>query len=191
MQIQDFTPAKPYVRVYRDSVVPHNYIFAAHGIWRPATDGMTRVKYTYHWYTQPNTALSYAEFVARLPAIGIADPVDTFGPGSGHVANTLFLGMEPDLFMANEVAFLRQTRIGNPDDLGMISFFQNPHVRGFNLILLDTQLLPALQYPLNRPVKMIVCRSLRMNHVVPRQHVLLPEHPRLVSPFDSITNGML
>lgn len=197
MPVRDLPePDKAYLRlIWKNNLV--NMVFSSHGIWRPAKEGMTRVNYTYHWYTEPNTVLSGAAYQNKLNTMGAAPPVDTFGPGSGDVANMLLLPLEAALFRWTNEVFAEQKIYGaNPTELSLLTFFQNNvGVPGMTLKMLDTQLLPALRYPLANPVHMVVCRSLHMNHVVPvvAQNVVVmrPLEDLPTTPFSSITNDML
>lgn len=193
MPVQDLpNPDAAYLRMIWKKALG-SLVFSSHGIWRPSKEGMTRVNYTYHWYTQPNTVLTGTEYKNKLTTMGAASPVDSFGPGSGEVANMLLLPLEAGLFKWTNEVFADQKIYGeNPKDLALLTFFQNKvGVNAMSLKLLDTQLLPAIKYPKDRPVHMVVCRSLGMNHVVPvvtHNVVVWDEWP---NPFDSITNDML
>lgn len=193
MPVKDLpTPEKAYLRLIWKNTL-ENLVFSSHGIWRPGKEGMTRVNYTYHWYTQPNTVLSGSAYKSQLASMGAAAPVDSFGPGSGEVANMLLVPLEAGLFKWTNETFADEKIHGeNPTNLSLLTFFKNTvGVQAMTLKMLDSQLLPWLKYPLGRPVHMVVCRSLEMNHVVPVVTHNVVVMASLPSPFDSITNDML
>lgn len=190
MAFRDIPSADPYIRLfYQGSIV--TYLFSSHGIWSPSRDGMTRLKYTYHWYTQPTAVLTGTQYLQMFAKIATADPVDTSGPGSGEVQNTLLVPLEQGLFGFTARSFLAATKDSNPKGLALLAFHGSKAVPGMRLNQLDAQLLPALNYPLDRAVQMVVCRSLEMNHIVPEvtdQVVVLAPG---MTPFNSITDDML
>lgn len=192
MAFQDIgTPA--YCRFFYNGP-SRSFIFSAHGIWVPAQHGMTRVDYTYHWYTQPLEPLSHSQYLSVLGKVGIsAEPVDQFGPGSGSVANMLFVPLEPQLFTATARPFSEKISSSNPLGLSLLAFHGSSAVPCMSLHLLDKQLLPALKLPKDQPVHMIVCRSLHMKQVntVVRDQVVVIDRTPWPNPFDSVTNDML
>ncbi|MGO4835700.1 hypothetical protein AB4144_26000 [Rhizobiaceae sp. 2RAB30] len=123
--------------------------------------------------------------------MGTAEPIDTFGPGSGQVANMLLIPLEQSLFAFTAKTFREAVKPTNPRGLALLAFHGNKAVPGMRLNLLDTQLLPALQYPLSRPVHMVVCRSLDMKHVEPTVTNNIRVIGEPITPFNSITDEML
>jgi hypothetical protein len=98
--------------------------------------------------------------------------------------------LDPTLFTFTVQAFHPVTNGPNPNGLALLAFMGNATVKGMRLNQLDTQLLPYLQYATNRPVHMVVCRSLALRHVVPaipNRFVVVPA----MTPFNSITDDML
>ncbi|WP_346839959.1 hypothetical protein [Microbulbifer sp. SAOS-129_SWC] len=190
MAFIDIPDVNPYCRFFSNGPTKQ-LIFSSHGIWSPKSDGMTRVNYTYHWYSQPTEPLYHSEYLNKLPSMGHAEPIDTLGPGSGSVANTLFVPLDQQLFMLTARAFQNQVRTTNPLGLSLLAFHGSNTVRAMNLHLLDKQLLPALKYPVNRPVHMIVCRSLQMKAVTPVVRKNVTVIGPALTPFNSITNDML
>jgi hypothetical protein len=190
MPFSDIPPKNPYLRLFTQGPNTRSIIFSSHGIWRPAKEGMTTLKYTYYWYAQPTASLSYQEYRAKVQQMGTAPPVDTFGPGSGQVANMLLLPLEQSLFGPTVQGFNEKVGPSNPQGLALLAFHGNKDVTAMTLSMLDTQLLPALRYPVTTPVHMVVCRSLAMKNVTPvvknNVAVIWP-----LTPFNSITDDML
>ncbi|MGH7050577.1 MAG: hypothetical protein ACREE5_08025 [Acetobacteraceae bacterium] len=159
---------------------------------------MTQVRYTYHWYTQPTAVLTGTQYLKMLGETSTvlgetstAEPVDISSPGSGLIQNTLLVPLEQRLLTFTVKSFQDSIKKGNPAELALLAFHGSKAVPGMRLNLLDSQLLPALNYPTDRPVRMVVCRSLDMNHVAPQvtnQVVVLAPG---MTPFNSITNDML
>lgn len=190
MPFVDIPAQDPYLRLFTQGPVK-SIVFSSHGIWSPAKDGMTRLQYTYHWYTRPTEVLTGEEYVAKVGKMGIVDPVDISGPGSGQVPNTTLFPLEQDLFAFTARTFQGAVKESNPNGLGLLAFHGNKAVPGMRLNQLDSQLLPALRYPLSKPVHMVVCRSLEMNHVVPNVTNQVVVIRQAMTPFNSITDDML
>ncbi|MCP3943122.1 MAG: hypothetical protein GY710_16765 [Desulfobacteraceae bacterium] len=142
-------------------------VFSSHGIWRPAQDGMIKkLNYTYHWYTQPNTELKGSSYKKQLKTMGTDQPVDSFGPRSGQVANMLLTPLDPEETNYTANVFVKQHILGNnPNGLGLLMYVQNNTTPCFTLEQLDTVLLPSIPYPINLNVHMVVCRSFYLKHV--------------------------
>jgi hypothetical protein len=204
MLFQDFPPGAPYLRLfYPDNKVISQMVFSSHGIWDPAKYGMTRLRYTYYWYTQPSVVLKGEEYARKVLEMGSASPVDIFGPGSGEVANMALFPLEQSIFAFTVKRFREAYATTNPKGMGLMAFHGNKDVPGMKLSTLDSQLLPHFKYPVETPVHMVVCRSLNMNHVTttvsnevkviaPSDGELKPvPSPATMNPFDSITEDML
>jgi hypothetical protein len=154
----------PFVREYfKDgdrSVGP--IMFCAHGAWRPHIDGMVKVQYTYYWYTQPNTTLSFEKYKDMVGKIHTKEPVDSIGPGSGAVSNYAFFRLEQPLLGWTIDEFVKEKIEGtNIMSLRLLIFTGSVSLKAFSLKLLDQQLLPWLRIPQSKPVRMIVCRALQ------------------------------
>lgn len=154
---------------------------------------MISVKYTYYWYVQPNVPLTGQEYANWVGKMGTVSPVDIIGPSSGMVANTALYPLEQKTFGFTVQKFRETYDKVNPGGMSLIAFHGNKSVGMLTLSLLDTQLLPMFVYPVDRPVHMVVCRSLHMenNNVRPRvsNHVVVLRKPETT--FSSITNDML
>jgi hypothetical protein len=161
MAFKDIPPENPFVRLFYKALPVGGMIWSSHGIWRPAREGMTQVRYTYYFYAQPNTPMSFAEYKTRLSNIHDAEPTDTFNAGSGRVANYLLTPLAHESFYWTARTFVAE-RIANenPGNLGLLAFMGGLGAKVMSLQLLDQQLLPSLHWPLALPIRMIVCRSL-------------------------------
>jgi hypothetical protein len=160
MAFKDIPPENPYVRLFYKTMPLGGMIWSSHGIWRPAKEGMTRIQYTYHFYTPPNTPLSFLAYKAQLNDIQDAEPKDHFIGGS-EVANYLLIPLDAELFYWTSKTFVAERiAAGNPGNLGLLAFMGSGGIKAMSLKLLDQQLLPFLGYPIAYPVRMIVCRSL-------------------------------
>jgi hypothetical protein len=190
MPFRDIPPNDPYLRQFYQGN-PGRIVFSAHGIWNPAKDGMTRVNYTYYWYTQPTAVLTGSQYVAKLREMGSAMPVDTFGPGSGQVANMLLVPLEQTIFAFTASAFRDAVSVANSKELTLLAFHGNKTVGAMRLDMLDKQLLPAFRYPVTEPVHMVVCRSLEQRHVDPAVTNDVVVLTQAMTPFNSITDKML
>jgi len=51
--------------------------------------------------------------------------------------------------------------------MALMAFHGSKDLPGMKLSLLDSQLLPLFKYPVEKPVHMVVCRSLNLNQVIP------------------------
>jgi hypothetical protein len=152
-----------FLRLYFKSGDTGPFLWSSHGIWMPHLAGMVRLRYTYHWYTQPNTTLSFEKYQSIISHIHDKEPTDILGPSSGEVSNYHLIRLEEPLFGWTSKTFVKE-RIekSNPDGLRLLLFMGTPALKAMSLKQLDQQLLPALKYPVAFPVRMIVCRSLQM-----------------------------
>lgn len=161
-----FTDIGDYARFFTNGPV-NALIFASHGIWSPKHHGMTRVGYSYNWYSKPSEPLMGEAYKRALPTMGVAEPVDRLGPGSGQVQNVLMLPLEQSLFAFTIRTIAEKIRSANPLGLAMFAFHGSSTVKALDLKLIDTQLLPALRMPKEKPLHMVVCRSSTLKHVNP------------------------
>ncbi|MCP3940554.1 MAG: hypothetical protein GY710_03620 [Desulfobacteraceae bacterium] len=127
--------------------------------------------------------------------MGTAVPVDSFGPESGKVANMLFFPLHPSLFQHTKNVFVRQRILGhNPNNLALLIFTEGKETKYFSLEALDKIILPSLSYPKSQSIHMVVCRTLKMHHVVPikrRWDTKVNPNPNPKAIWNSIPKEML
>jgi hypothetical protein len=185
-------PVPAFLRFFRqDAGAIGQLIFSSHGIWDPAKQGMTRLRYTYYWYVQPSVVLTGTEYARKVLEMGLASPVDITGPGSGSVPNTALYPLEQTIFASTVKYFRDAYATENPRSMALMAFHGNRDVPGMTLSMLDSQLLPNFNYPVEKPVHMVVCRSYLLDHVTTTVKHDVQVMASLPSVFASITNDLL
>lgn len=144
---------------------PTSLMYSSHGIYLPdklseSGHALTfRPRYTYYFYCDPGQSLKYSVYRDTvLPAalqenVGERRVVDS----SGETENLVLICLESDFFYLTTKTYTDHIRRHDVRDLAFLSINKVSQICTFQQ--LDTQLLPHLNWPVERAVHMIVCRA--------------------------------
>jgi len=145
--------------------VPTSIMYSSHGIYLPdqlrssSHDLTFTPRYTYYFYCDPGQSLRYATYrdtvlPAALDASSLSRRViDSSAP----TENLALICLEQEFFTLTTRTYTDHVKNHNVRQLAFLSINKIDQVITFQQ--LDTQLLPTLRWPVERPIHMIVCRA--------------------------------
>ena len=162
IKFQDFS----WFRLWTVTGTPTStMMFSSHGIYVPDQNRENghpltfRPTYTYHFYCDPGASLKYTVYRDEvLPSALSADVLSRRTvDSSNETENLALLCLEGEFFRLTIKTYTDHIKKNNIRELGFLSINKPDQLITFRQ--LDKELLPAIKWPVQRPIHMIVCRA--------------------------------